>query len=158
MLSVNKTIISPVGSPHFNGVTKEQLEKLKLREKAGSMRRKVVDELCTTEKTYVEGLDNLIKHFMNPLVNKIDGRRFLSAQEHSTIFPADINTIYALHSQLFIQLLKNTTNWHNDQSKIGHIFVKYGPMFKMYQNYMNNHEQAVSLLHSAQKKSHRVSC
>ena len=136
--------------------TKQQRDKLKMREKAGEIRSKVVAELCATEKTYVEGLDNLIKHFMNPLQFKINGRQFLSAQEHSTILPSDINTIYALHSQLYIQLLKCTTNWHNDRSKIGHIFVKYGPMFKMYQNYMNNHEQAVSLLHSAQKKSYRV--
>eukprot|EP01084_Bolivina_argentea_P070452 128068_1 len=139
------------GSIEQNGhiyETKSNKQKQKQKKlEAGKLRIKVVDELMQTEKTYVECLDNLIKHFMIPLQTKINGKKlFLSPTEHQTIFPSDINTIYGFHSQLLIDLTKVHTNFNNNSSKIGHIFVKYGQLFKMYQNYMNNHEKASCLL------------
>eukprot|EP01084_Bolivina_argentea_P070451 128066_1 len=54
-----------------NEQTQKQLQ-------AGKLRIKVVDELFQTEKTYVQCLDNLIRHFMIPLQSKINGKLLLS--------------------------------------------------------------------------------
>ena len=122
----------------------------------GKLRTRVIRELVDTEKTYVECLDNLIRYFMNPLLHKINGKQFLNPIEHSIIFPSDINTIYGFHTQILIELAKTTTNWNNDTSKIGNIFIKYGQLFKMYQNYMNNHEKAAKCLAEMIHKNSKV--
>eukprot|EP01084_Bolivina_argentea_P204713 349634_1 len=121
-------------------------------QQAGALRMKVVNELLQTEKTYVQCLDNLIRHCMLPLQSKND-KLFLSPTEHQTIFPSDIRTIYMFHSKLLVEFAKVHSNWDNDTSKIGNIFVKYGQLFKMYQNYMNNYEKAVSCLSTLKNKN-----
>ena len=126
------------------------------KEQSGKLRAKVVDELLSTEKTYVSCLDNLIRYFMVPLQSKINGKLFLSQTDHSTIFPSDINTIYGFHTQLLVEMAKIISNWNNDTSKIGNIFVKYGQLFKMYQNYMNNHEKASVCLSKIVNKNTKV--
>ena len=93
---------------------------------------------------------------MIPLQSKINGKLFLSPTDHKTIFPSDINTIYGFNSQLLVELAKTTSNFNNDTSKIGNIFVKYGQLFKMYQNYMNNHEKASVCLSTQIRKNTKV--
>lgn len=133
----------------------EESEELKKRQR---LRKRAVDELVTTEKTYLSNLEKLFKIFVNPLKNSQDKRirRLLSDQDHAILFPSDLSTIYALHIQLNADLIKATTKWNQETSKIGHIFIKYGELFKMYQDYFHKHEKAVQHLAKLEKKNSKV--
>jgi len=124
-------------------------------QKMNRLRKRAVDELVQTEKTYVSNLEKLFKVYVNPLRNTEDKqiRKLLSMQDHAIIFAPDLFTIYALHIQLNADLIKATTKWDNETSKIGQIFIKYGELFKMYQDYFHKHEKAVQHLMKLERKN-----
>eukprot|EP01084_Bolivina_argentea_P032555 60248_1 len=128
-------------------------------QKQNRLRKRAVEELVSTEKTYLEGLEKLLKYFINPLKNSQDKkiRKLLTFQDHQIIFPSDLSTIYALHIQLNADLIKYTNKWDNETSKLGHIFIKYGHLFKMYQDYFHKHEKAVQQLIKLAKKNTKFS-
>ena len=127
-------------------------------QKRNRLRKKCVDELVSTEKTYLDGLDKLFKAYLNPLKDRDNKRtrKLLTHNDHSILFPSDLATLYALHIQLNADLIKATENWNQTTSKIGHVFIKYGELFKMYQDYFQKHEKAVQHLIKLQKRSSKV--
>ena len=133
----------------------EESEEIKKRNR---LRKRAVDELVNTERTYLNNLEKLFKVFVNPLKNSDDKklRKLITMQDHAIIFPSDLSTIYALHIQLNADLIKATTKWNQETSKIGHIFIKYGELFKMYQDYFHKHEKAVHHLAKLERKNSKV--
>jgi len=120
------------------------------------LRFRVVDELASTEKTYLHNLERLFSYFINPLMDDTDKeiqKLGLSRKDHHTIFPSDLRTIRGLHIQLNADLIKATENWSNETSKVGCIFIRYGDLFKMYQDYFHKHEQAVQHLIKLERKN-----
>ena len=105
---------------------------------------KVIEELVITERTYINGLRNLITYFMDPLESRSS---ILCNKDYQIIFPNIIKTIYNLHQTLFTEFqrefkLAKTTN----ESSVGKIFIDHSQIFKMYQNYNNNHHKATQKL------------
>ena len=91
---------------------------------------------------------------MTPLA---DGK-LIKEKYYGALFP-DISTILGLNMNLLNALKQKFDNWDNDKSVIGDEFVKFAPYFKMYQNYVNNHEQAARVLHGLeQQKSFQEFC
>ena len=121
-------------------------------DEAVKYRNKVIEELLMTEKTYIDGINNLICHFIDPLESNTS---IISNADYHIIFPKDIKIIYNLHSTLLSQFKKEfveVTNNNNNSSNIGKIFIDHAQMFKMYQGYINNHHKAIQKLSELQNK------
>eukprot|EP01083_Nonionella_stella_P139907 427812_1 len=144
----------PTQSPMDIGT---ELSDNKELDKQNRLRKRVIDELITTEKTYVNGLETLFKVFVDPLKNTSDTEMgtFVSYEDHCVIFPSDLITIYTLHTQLSADLIQSTKKWDPDTSKIGHVFIKYGDLFKMYNIYFFKHEKAVQRLTQLKEKNRK---
>ena len=123
--------------------------------KMGRLRTKAIQELVSTESTYVDGLEKLIKYFIEPLKNSEDKkiRKLITIQDHQLIFPSDLATIYAFHQEFNSALIKATNEWNNKTSKIGDLFVEYGELFKLYQDYMLKYDNAIHHLHKLLHKN-----
>ena len=123
--------------------------------KAVKYRNKVIEELLITEKTYLNNLHNLIALFIEPLA---ESQNIISNADFHIIFPQDIKTIYNLHQTLFTEFKRDFEhlNSNNDSSKIGTIFCDHAQMFKMYQNYINNHHKAIQKLSYLMKNRKKV--
>ena len=112
-------------------------------------RDKVVEELLITEKTYLNGLKNLISVFIEPL----ETNNIITNDDFYTIFPNDIKIIYNLHQTLYNEFQKAFASLKsNNNSNVGKIFIEHAQMFKMYQNYLNNHHKATQRLSKLQSK------
>eukprot|EP01083_Nonionella_stella_P000135 401_1 len=129
-------------------LTKEDIAKMR------RLRTKAIQELVTTEKTYVDGLEKLITYFINPLktTNKV-----ISNKDHQLMFPSDLVTIHAFHIKFNSALVECTSNWNHQTSQIGHLFIEYGELFKLYQSYMLKYDHCIHHLHTLLRKNSKFS-
>lgn len=104
-------------------------------------RVRAVSELISTEKTYVENLQMLHILYCGPLRNN----NMIKDKHYQTLFP-DLETIIQLNSNLLDTLQQRFCDWNEDSSTIGDVILQFTPYFKMYQNYVNNHENATKLI------------
>eukprot|EP01083_Nonionella_stella_P126121 381599_1 len=115
-------------------------------------RKRAVEELLSTEKTYVHLLTKLVEHFVQKLRSNTS---MLSNEDHKILFPSDIHAILGLN-QTFLEDLQKVIEggkFNNDTTKIGSIIYAFCPHFKMYQNYLNNYSKAAERLAQLRKKS-----
>lgn len=137
----------------------EEKEKKKVSEKMDEEKKKkrdekvhfVVDELFTTEKSYVDSLTKVKTLYMEPLKKE----RILKDKEYDTIFK-DVDIILTVNSTFLAKLSKlfeNETELYKDpQTLIGSLFLESAPTFLMYTNYINNYdEQDQAVVKYAQK-------
>lgn len=106
------------------------------------LRKRVVDELASTEKTYLHNLERLFSYFVNPLINGDDKnikKLGLSRRDHNIIFPPDLRTIRGLHIQLNADLIKATDNWDAETSKVGCILYVILLVFTIVPYWLMNH-------------------
>ncbi|KAI8319398.1 hypothetical protein GQ54DRAFT_299373 [Martensiomyces pterosporus] len=113
-------------------------------------RANVAAEILDTERTYVEGLGLIEKIFISPLL--------ASAQQHNPIlsrkevrqlfanFPDIISLSRELLSQLEERLGSGADDapWDPATGRIGDIFLRIAPFFKMYSLYLRNFRSALS--------------
>nr|XP_022335356.1 rho guanine nucleotide exchange factor 39-like isoform X1 [Crassostrea virginica]XP_022335357.1 rho guanine nucleotide exchange factor 39-like isoform X1 [Crassostrea virginica]XP_022335358.1 rho guanine nucleotide exchange factor 39-like isoform X1 [Crassostrea virginica]XP_022335359.1 rho guanine nucleotide exchange factor 39-like isoform X1 [Crassostrea virginica]XP_022335360.1 rho guanine nucleotide exchange factor 39-like isoform X1 [Crassostrea virginica]XP_022335361.1 rho guanine nuc len=102
-------------------------------------RTKIMQEMFETEKTYLNHLELINKHFDFPL-------RF------NCLIPEDV------HSQIFsnieqIMEVNKTLLEYMEQTTIGEAFKYLAPFLKLYSSYANNHENAITLLQEWRQKS-----
>ncbi|XP_061174840.1 rho guanine nucleotide exchange factor 39-like [Saccostrea echinata] len=102
-------------------------------------RAKITQELFETEKTYLNHLELINKHFDFSL-------RF------NCLIPEDV------HGQIFsnveqIMEVNKTLLEHMEQTTVGEAFKHLGPFLKLYSSYANNHENAITLLQEWRQKS-----
>jgi len=74
----------------------------------------------------------------------------LTVDEVTAIF-GQIQTIIAINKNFFTELKKIRENW-DMFTKVGSLFIKSVPMFKIYIQYVNNYNNAVNLLTEAKKR------
>ncbi|CAM1297612.1 TIAM1 (predicted) [Pycnogonum litorale] len=116
--------------------------------------RKVILELVDTERTYVNHLNSLLEHYLEPMKKAI----FLSNSEISTLF-GNIQEIVQFQ-RVFLQnledALKQEPNFHHfDQPSqfkdllfnLGQIFLRYADRFKLYSSFCASHSKAQKVLH-----------
>ena len=160
-----------VGSPTPRSVVNED-------DSSVDKRTKIVRELLSTEKTYVSQLEAMIEVYMKPLLqlaetppdvtqNRSNDSRLsvkglnlnsLIGSKGMKITPEDIRTMFSnveqllpINRELLNQLESRLNNW-SDKQKIGDIFNKMAPFFKMYNSYGNNYEKAVELYSKCEKE------
>eukprot|EP01084_Bolivina_argentea_P122331 216774_1 len=115
-------------------------------------RKAAVEELLSTEKTYVHLMSKLVSNFVDKLRTNT---AILSAEDYKILFPSDIHAILGLN-KTFLKDLTNiieSENFNNDNTKIGDIIYSFCPHFKMYQNYLNNYSGAATKLSQLRSKS-----
>ena len=102
-----------------------QSEKKALR---GRRRKRAIEELLSTEKTYVNLMSNLVEHY----VKKLSGNTsMLSSSHYAIIFPSDIHAILGLNQTFLQDLTKviESDTFNNHNSKIGDILYTFCPHF-----------------------------
>eukprot|EP00467_Chlorarachnion_reptans_P001241 CAMPEP_0114513526 /NCGR_PEP_ID=MMETSP0109-20121206/15626_1 /TAXON_ID=29199 /ORGANISM="Chlorarachnion reptans, Strain CCCM449" /LENGTH=977 /DNA_ID=CAMNT_0001693423 /DNA_START=11 /DNA_END=2944 /DNA_ORIENTATION=+ len=131
-------------------------------EKAAKQARiatKVREEIVSTEETYVEQLNQLIQLYIDPLrkmcheaaQNKKNPP--LDQKELSTLF-GNIETIFSVNQHFLTELRRNKETEAQGKG-IGAIFLEFAPYFKMYTDYVGNHDRATDLLAKIQKNNSR---
>lgn len=107
----------------------------------------VVKEMLSTEKTYNEGLNWLVKWKA-----EITFKKIIKDDETNDIFSNVIDNVKRM-SDLFLEdLVERVENWTND-SQIGDIYIKIAPFFNMYVDYCNNNELSGQVLEKLIKKN-----
>lgn len=104
-------------------------------EKLESMRIKALEEIYTSEISYLQQLEKLIKYFMVPMKSL----NFLSQTDFNTIF-GNIETIYNVNGELLKELKESIEN-------AASALLKLAPFFKLYSFYAYDYKKAISILH-----------
>lgn len=116
-----------------------EMEKVHAEARRDRRRTKITQEMFETEKTYLNHLELVNKHFDFPL-------RFnclIPEDVHSNIF-SNIEQIMEVNKTL-LEYMEHTT--------IGEAFKYLAPFLKLYSSYANNHENAINLLQEWRQKS-----
>lgn len=110
-------------------LVKKFTSNLKKRVKAVKMKKKVIEEMVHTERTYIKGLEWLIKWRNECLESKI-----ASEIEVETLFSSVIDNIKLISDQILVEVTKAFDNWEKD-STIGDKFLNFAPFLKQYKDY-----------------------
>ena len=115
------------------------------REKRKRCREQAVKELIETEKTYVRLLGLTVTVYMDPLSQNGEYKKLVTPKQHQVLF-SDLKTILPFNDKFVKDLMGRHEKWNNNKSKIGDLFLDFCPYFRMYQNYLNNYENATQTL------------
>ncbi|ELU06337.1 hypothetical protein CAPTEDRAFT_224846 [Capitella teleta] len=106
---------------------------------------RVVNELMTTEETYVKKLEILLK-------TKIQTAEVLGDELAKKMFPF-IDSICQLHkNNILPHLRERLASWHTCP-RIGDIMKTFAPFLKLYTDYVKNYDEAVKLVEQWNEKS-----
>lgn len=142
-------------------------------------RTKIVDEILSTEETYIKNLSGMLtiyKRIFEDWVDQVEGKapsggasssargraRPVSAvvpkspptkfkREHLRVLFSNLQYVLPLNEQLYEEISKRHASWDEHQ-KIGDVFEKVAPYFKLYNEYSNNYEQALQLYDKMREK------
>lgn len=102
--------------------------------KRRNFRLQAVQEIMTSERSYINQLQILMKYFINPL-KQMD---ILSHDEFTILF-GQIEMIYNLNKELLKSLEKDLT-------KVGEAFLRLAPFFKLYSVYAFDYNRSQIVL------------
>jgi len=117
-------------------------------EKRKRIRTQVAQEIMTTEQSYVKSLRVLQDLYITPL-SKPDCD-FLTQQQCQELF-SNVSLIAAFNEKFLKDVEARMTAWDNEATCIADIFHSFSPFFKMYTQYVANHEVATQLLNKLNK-------
>jgi len=123
----------------------EEDAQVKRWERKRRNREKAVREIVSTEKTYIQALEFIINEYQKPLSQ---GRpRLIPNEQVSILCPMILSNILIMNNKLLHDLeTKVLANYDNESTPLAYLFKDFVPYFKMYTNYVNNHEKAVTEL------------
>lgn len=103
-------------------------------DKRNELRRKAIEEILTSERSYLKQLEKLMTFFVNPLksLSFID----ISAQ---TILFGQLELIYNINSELLTRL-------ETDLDDVANAFLKLAPFFKIYSVFAFDYKNSMILL------------
>jgi FYVE/RhoGEF/PH domain-containing protein 5/6 len=116
----------------------------------------IVREIVATEASYVEQLNFVVDLYLGPL-NAQKDKGILSQEEIQTLF-SNIEMIQDLNSKFLSALRDKVSIAKPDErnAMIGAVFKQFGLFFKMYTQYVNNHSEAVRILHGTLYKREKA--
>ncbi|XP_076621891.1 rac guanine nucleotide exchange factor JJ [Colletes latitarsis] len=112
-----------------------------LEEKEKDLRYQAIQEILTTEVTYLRQLEILMEYFIQPMFK----RKLLDHILLSTL-SENIKTLYNVSGELVKELKEDPQN-------IAGAFYKLAPFFKLYSVYAYDYEQVLSLLQTNQESN-----
>ncbi|KAK5581992.1 hypothetical protein RB653_003573 [Dictyostelium firmibasis] len=122
-----------------------QVVKAKNRLEKEFMRRRIAQELLSTEKSYVYNLKLIIDIFIRPLINfnSIE-QRVLSISEISGVF-GNWERLYKINSDLLLLIQNKLDSWSIEQT-IGDLFIESTDSLFEYTPYVTNYDHSRKLL------------
>lgn len=108
-------------------------------EKERNLRFQAIQEILTTEVTYLRQLEILMEYFIQPIIE----RKLLNHSLLSSL-SENIKTLYNVSGELIKELKQDSEN-------IAGAFHKLAPFFKLYSVYAYDYEQILSLLQTKQE-------
>lgn len=118
-------------------------------------RSRIIAEILSTEMSYVNSLDVLLKVFINPLKEAASQEkkedRILTDEKIKILFQ-DVDQISAVNHLLMEDIKKRIQAWH-DKQLIGDLFKKFAPFFKLYTGYVAGQQAACTLLTKLEKQN-----
>ena len=108
-----------------------------------ALRQKVVDEIKSTEKVYVDALFDLIANYMEP-IKKAANKMGITPKQISLIF-SNIAVLAQFHSLFLSDMNKN--------EDIVQVFSSLSPYLKMYSQYLNGYEKSIATINSLRDNS-----
>jgi FYVE/RhoGEF/PH domain-containing protein 5/6 len=117
----------------------------------------IVREIVATEASYVEQLNLVVDLYLNPLLSQKTDKGILSQEEIQALF-SNIALIQDLNSKFLSALRDRVSIAQPDErnAAIGAVFLQFCPFFKMYTQYVNNHPEAVRVLHNTLYKREKA--
>eukprot|EP01113_Clastostelium_recurvatum_P034608 TRINITY_DN4714_c0_g1_i4.p1 TRINITY_DN4714_c0_g1~~TRINITY_DN4714_c0_g1_i4.p1 ORF type:complete len:1170 (-),score=340.73 TRINITY_DN4714_c0_g1_i4:32-3541(-) len=109
-----------------------------------------VQELYTTELSYVAGLQTLENYYRVPMYVQAmalpppNPNSPFPVTAVTTIF-SNLPSLLSLSKDIVEMLEQRIHNWTNGQ-RVGDVFVKMAPIMKLYAEYVNNYEQSCKVL------------
>src|SRR3989338_212649 len=105
--------------------------------------------MLSTEQTYVKNLEGMVNLYKKRF------EEYFTAEEqrgkgvpkgfkrdHLKILFSNVHVVIPLNQQLLEELTERVNNWSESQ-KVGDIFLKIAPYFKLYNEYSNNYEASL---------------
>ncbi|ORY08250.1 hypothetical protein K493DRAFT_28902 [Basidiobolus meristosporus CBS 931.73] len=104
-------------------------------------RHNIINEIISTEETYVTSLENLVQIYLLPA----EANKVMSLKKSKAIF-SNVESILLFHRDHLLPALRACMK--EEGQCIGRVFAKHNPYIKMYSVYINNFEYALSELQS----------
>ncbi|XP_063244519.1 rho guanine nucleotide exchange factor 39-like [Bacillus rossius redtenbacheri] len=123
----------------------ENITRVPLEEKRKQLRNRVVQELLTSEASYLHHLELIMQFFMIPLTEK----PYISHAVYTALF-GNMETLYKVNGELLNELKKNPDN-------VASAFLKLAPFFKLYSVYAFDYRQAITVLQDVQNSNPELS-
>ncbi|KAL7751424.1 hypothetical protein RI367_003284 [Sorochytrium milnesiophthora] len=98
-----------------------------------SRRKRIIDEVISTEKTYIRELGLLVELYLHPL----EVSHILTAEQIKCLF-SNVSSILSFHREYFLPALQQSSD------TIGKVFLQHSAYLKMYSVFINNYDKAVS--------------
>lgn len=110
-------------------------------DRRNQLRRKAIEEILTSERSYIAQLDKLVNFFVTPLkqLNLID------MQDQSRLF-GQLELIHNINSELLSRL-------EADLDDVANAFLKLAPFFKIYSVYAFDYRNSMILLQNLTMKN-----
>ena len=105
-------------------------------------RQKIIDEIISSEITYVDYLYECIANYLDPLKRQCD-KLNLTSKQISSIF-SNLTVLTQFHT-IFLTDIKSITS---NKSNISTVFLQYADFLKMYTQYLNSYEKAIATINS----------
>lgn len=119
--------------PDDNPETTEQKEK----------RKRIVQEIVETERDYVKHMETLKNNYEAPLIRFAESKqKHITLDGMKTIF-SNLDLILGVNVELLNKIEEKFADW-SDDSTLGDVFVQLAPIFKMYNDYGNNYDNAIA--------------
>jgi len=120
-------------------------------------RTKIVQEILSTERTYLASLDLIIGSWLIPLRSAIQAKDPIVAEKHMRQLFGNIEELYSVNSDLLLKLEKALESWSETQL-IGDIFVEMEPRLKQsYVPFVYGHKKAILTVNKYHKKHDWIS-
>eukprot|EP01103_Thecamoeba_quadrilineata_P000487 TRINITY_DN1041_c0_g1_i1.p1 TRINITY_DN1041_c0_g1~~TRINITY_DN1041_c0_g1_i1.p1 ORF type:complete len:864 (+),score=169.79 TRINITY_DN1041_c0_g1_i1:34-2625(+) len=126
-------------------------ELLKHRLKNFNQRVRIMMEIVSTERTYVNNLSTVVETFLMPLRKERPGPQMVSQEQLNVIF-SNLEEILRTNRLLLHRLETRMNQWTDDYQEIGDIFKQILPFLKIYNIYTAQQEEALSTLAEAEKQ------
>ncbi len=121
------------------------------REKSDKHRVHVARELLETERQYVRSLDAVTQSYFQPLLFNCKVCSSSAATEKPILELDKVQALFGNIAEIrtfntsFLAELATRCEQLDTQARLGDLFLKWGPFFKIYITYCNNHERAAHM-------------
>ena len=138
----NSTKIKKESEELEESPSKEELIATNKYEKYCQHRKKVYEEIISTEQTYVTSLQVAVNYYILPLRKFIGTNEEILSKEHIEKLFSNIEVIFNVNSVLLNQLSETQLNWDVEISTISNVFLQIIPYLKLYFEYESDYDTA----------------